>query len=352
MSFVPTQKCSKEEQDRCCSQHDSKSLEVKVKTCKQKFGCSYFKCPQARKGDDGWNGDSHGDDWVGDDWIGDDWSDDGHLDDTCSANELAKCCEQHDGISLYKQQQICKNMWKCSLLKCSKHRQSDYADSYYKDQCSKDDMISCCGQDSNKPFDLQYSFCSKSGCNLHRCDENWYDDYDTCTDKEHYNCCNQDNSLGEGTKHENCLKKGCSLFTCEKKENKWTAMDKPKFQFGYGGDDSTCSNASKWKCCSPEKSLLGSYKAIVKNCEDLGCEWGQCPQNRDEDFYDNQSYDDADYEYGGGYDSNDQCTDAGKWSCCYPDESLSGLKAWVKNCQVSHMFACCSVAITTSFFTC
>ena len=325
-------KCSKEEQDRCCSQHESKSLEVQAKTCENKWGCSVFKCPQYRKGDDGWDGDS---------FEGLDWSDDGHLDDTCTADEQDKCCEQHDGIPIAEQQQICKVMWNCSLLKCPKHRQSNYD----YDTCSKDNMVACCRQDPNKPYDLQYSYCSELKCDIHKCDVDWYkEDEDRCTDEEHYKCCTQPDSIAEGTKHDNCVETGCSFFKCIEddadynKKNKWDDMGKPKFQFGYGGDESTCPDSNKWKCCSPDQSILGSTKAIVKNCEDLGCSWDMCPQNMDHEFYDSQSYDDSSYEYGGGYDSNDQCTDAGKWSCCYPDSSLSGLKAWVKNCQVSYMY--------------
>jgi len=337
--------CSKEEQDRCCSQHESKSLEIQAKNCKNKFGCSVFKCPQYRQGADGWYGDSFEDL---------EWDDDGHLDDTCTPNEQEKCCEQHDGISITKQQQICKNMWNCSLLKCSKHRQSDYFekkddgyyedekdDGYYEDVCSKDDMISCCSQHPDKPFAKQYTFCTKRGCDLHKCDVAWYEeDEDRCTDEEHYACCNQSDDIGTGIQHENCVKDGCSLFKCTEEEdeynkpqNKWDQTEKPKFQYGYGGDDSTCPDSRKWKCCSPDQSISGSYKSIVKNCQDLGCEWAMCPQNRDDSLYDNQSYYDSYYEYGGGYDDNDQCTDAGKWNCCNPDESLSGLKAWVRNCQ-------------------
>lgn len=332
--------CSKEEQDRCCSQHESKSLEIQAKNCKNKFGCSVFKCPQYRQGADGWYGDSFEDL---------EWDDDGHLDDTCTPNEQEKCCEQHDGISITTQQQICKNMWNCSLLKCSKHRQSDYFekkdDGYNEDVCSKDDMISCCSQHPDKPFANQYTFCTKRGCDLHKCDVAWYEeDEDRCTDEEHHACCNQSDDIGTGIQHENCVKDGCSLFKCteedddyNKPQNKWD-HEKPKFQYGYGGDDSTCPDSRKWQCCSPDKSISGSYKSIVKNCQDLGCEWAMCPQNRDDSLYDNQSYYDSYYEYGGGYDNNDQCTDAGKWNCCNPDESLQGLKAWVRNCQVSHMY--------------
>jgi len=335
--------CSKDEQDRCCSQHESKSLETQAKNCKNKFGCSVFKCPQYRQGADGWYGDS---------FENLEWDDDGHQDDTCTSNEQAKCCEQHDGVSITKQQQICKNMWNCSLLKCPKHRQADYFEQkddgyddtdsgYYEDECSKDDMISCCSQHPAKPFAAQYSFCTKRGCDLHKCDVAWYEeDEDRCTEEEHYNCCTQPESIGIGIQHENCVKTGCSLFKCVEDEddyntpqNKWNSGEKPKFQFGYGGDDSTCSDGDKWQCCSPHKSISGSYKSIVKNCQNLGCEWGQCPQNRDDELYDNQFYDDTSYEYGGGYDTNYLCTDAGKWNCCNPDSSLTGLKAWVRNCQ-------------------
>ena len=302
VSYVPTwsadgwngdahEECSKEEQDRCCSQHESKSLEVQSKICKNKFGCSVFKCPKYRKGDD---------------WAGDSFEHlDGDDDDTCDANEQAKCCDQHDGVSITKQQQICKNLWDCSLLKCPKHRQND--DGYDEDICSKNDMISCCSQHPSKPFDLQYSFCNRIGCNLHKCDIAWYkEDEDRCTDKEHYNCCSQSDSISKGTQHENCLKTGCSLFECDggyddydgygnyhtepadssykpknsydnydtepadpsyKPKNKWDSAEKPKFQLGYGGDDSTCPDGKKWKCCSPDKSISGSYKAIVKNCQ-------------------------------------------------------------------------------------
>eukprot|EP00577_Skeletonema_sp_RCC1716_P004754 CAMPEP_0113423166 /NCGR_PEP_ID=MMETSP0013_2-20120614/28867_1 /TAXON_ID=2843 ORGANISM="Skeletonema costatum, Strain 1716" /NCGR_SAMPLE_ID=MMETSP0013_2 /ASSEMBLY_ACC=CAM_ASM_000158 /LENGTH=1165 /DNA_ID=CAMNT_0000310995 /DNA_START=136 /DNA_END=3633 /DNA_ORIENTATION=+ /assembly_acc=CAM_ASM_000158 len=335
--------CSADEQDRCCSQHESKSLETQAKNCKNKFGCSVFKCPQYRQGADGWYGDS---------FENLEWDDDGHQDDTCTSNEQAKCCEQHDGVSITKQQQICKNMWNCSLLKCPKHRQADYFEQkddgyddtdsdYYEDECSKDDMISCCSQHPAKPFAAQYSFCTKRGCDLHKCDVAWYEeDEDRCTEEEHYNCCTQPESIGIGIQHENCVKTGCSLFKCVEDEedynepqNKWNSGEKPKFQFGYGGDDSTCSDGDKWQCCSPHKSILGSYKSIVKNCQNLGCEWGQCPQNRDDELYDNQFYYDTSYEYGGGYDTNYQCTDAGKWNCCNPDSSLTGLKGWVRNCQ-------------------
>lgn len=299
--------CSKEEQDRCCSQSETKSLEVQSKICKNKFGCSVFKCPQNRKGDDGWYGDS---------FEGLDWDGDGN--DVCSAEEQDKCCDQHDGISITKQQQICKNMWDCSLLKCSKHRQSGAG--YDEDKCSKDDMVSCCGQHPSKPFDLQYSFCNKLGCNIHSCDIGWYEeDKDRCTEDEHYKCCNQSGDIAKGTQHENCLKSGCSLFECNyedededmctakeqykcchqsgdiaegtQQENclekgcslfdctnyedepddtynkKWDNGDKPKFQLGYGGDDSTCPDSSKWKCCNPSSSISGSYKSIVKNCQ-------------------------------------------------------------------------------------
>ncbi|KAL7493067.1 hypothetical protein ACHAWT_004007, partial [Skeletonema menzelii] len=245
-------KCSKEEQDRCCSQHESKSLEVQAKSCQNKWGCSVFKCPQYRKGDDGWDGDS---------FEGLDWSDDGHLDDTCTADEQDKCCEQHDGIPIAEQQQICKVMWNCSLLKCPKHRQSNYD----YDTCSKDKMVDCCRQDPNKPYDLQYSYCSGLGCDIHKCDVDWYkEDEDRCTDEEHYKCCTQPDSIAEGTKHDNCVETGCSFFKCIEddadynKKNKWDDMGKPKFQFGYGGDESTCPDSNKWKCCSPDQSILGS----------------------------------------------------------------------------------------------
>ena len=70
-----------------------------------------------------------------------------------------------------------------------------------------------------------------------------------------------------------------------------------------------------------------------------------CPQNMNDELYDGQYYDSSSYQYGdpgktdyswdddNSYD--DTCTDAGKWNCCNPHEKLLGLKAWVKNCEVS-----------------
>jgi len=333
--------CTKDEQDRCCSQHESKSLELQAKICQNKFGCSIFKCPQNRKGGDGWYGDA---------FDGLDWSDDGHLDDTCTADEQDKCCEQHDGISITQQQQICKNMWNCSLLKCAKHRQSNYPvkdDGSYEDACSATDKLSCCDQNPLKPFGSQYGFCSKLGCDIYMCDkyidgawknDAWYEeDAEKCTEEEHYNCCTQPDTIGVGVQHENCLKAGCSLFKCDEDEDYETYRNKDKWedakvQFGYGGDDSTCPDSNKWQCCSPNRSISGSYKSIVKNCQDIGCDWDMCPQNRDPELQDNQNYYDSYYEYGNG-DDDDTCTDAGKWSCCNPDSTLTGLKAWVKNCE-------------------
>jgi len=63
-----------------------------------------------------------------------------------------------------------------------------------------------------------------------------------------------------------------------------------------------------------------------------------CPKFRDDkSYYD--TYPSASYGYGdssGAY--SDKCTDAGKWQCCNPDEKLQGLKAWVKNCEVSFIY--------------
>lgn len=306
--------CTKDEQDRCCSQHETKSLELQAKICKNKFGCTIFKCPQYRTGADG---------SYAENYDGLDWNDDGHLDDTCTQDEQDKCCEQHDGVSITRQQQICKNMWNCSLLKCPKHRQSykpklptlrptyrPYAsisdsnnypvngypvkedDGYpvndnggysEEDTCSDTDKKSCCNQNPLKPFGVQYSFCTKLGCNLHMCtkytngawkNDAWYEeDAEKCTEEEHFNCCTQPSTIGIGVQHQNCLKTGCSLFNCDEDDDgdedyrqkiKWGNTE---VKFGYGGDDSTCPDEHKWQCCSPNRSISGSYKSIVKNCQ-------------------------------------------------------------------------------------
>lgn len=76
-----------------------------------------------------------------------------------------------------------------------------------------------------------------------------------------------------------------------------------------------------------------------------------CPQNRDNKLYDDQGYYDSYYEYGGGYNKDDKCTDGGKWKCCNPDESLTGLKAWVRNCQVSYFMQVWDVELSISLST-
>jgi hypothetical protein len=101
----------------------------------------------------------------------------------------------------------------------------------------------------------------------------WYEeDAEKCTEEEHYNCCTQPDTIGVGVQHENCLKAGCSLFKCDEDEDYETYRNKDKWedakvQFGYGGDDSTCPDSNKWQCCSPNRSISGSYKSIVKNCQ-------------------------------------------------------------------------------------
>lgn len=148
-------KCSTEEQDRCCSQHDSKSLEEKAKTCINKFGCEWLKCDFALKvgGSDGWYSDTYEDF---------DWNDDGHDDDKCTAQEQVKCCSQHDGLSLYRQFYICKELWNCALLKCPKHRQSGWAGDVAYDQDNSEEYGY--GDDQSKKDKKEDNKCDQNCC--------------------------------------------------------------------------------------------------------------------------------------------------------------------------------------------
>jgi len=274
--------CSKDEQDLCCTQHESKSLETQAKICQHKWGCSVFKCQWARKGNDGWYNDAYD---------GLDWDGDGN--DTCDKDEQAKCCSQHDGISLTEQQQACKNMWKCSLLKCPKHRINAYDNGHYEDStCSSDDKFNCCNQHPAIPFGEQYGLCTKLGCNLHDCDDYkdgaWQDDgyfpedTDRCLPFEREKCCSQSSKLRLGAQQQNCLTSGCNLLNCpgeantdsydddkysdDKYDDDYYTNAKPQFMYGYGGDDSQCPDGHKWQCCSQQLSD-GNRKEVFKTCK-------------------------------------------------------------------------------------
>ena len=269
--------CSKDDQNLCCTQHESKSLETQAKICQNKWGCSVFKCPWARKGQDGWFNDAYD---------GLDWDGDGN--DTCDKDEQAKCCSQHDGISITKQQQTCKNMWNCSLLKCAHHRINAYDDGHYEDStCSSDDKFNCCNQHPAIPFGDQYGLCTKLGCNLHDCDDYkdgaWEDDgyfpedKDRCLPFEREECCSQSSKLSLGAQQQNCAKSGCNLLNCPGEvqggsdDNDYYTNAKPQFMYGYGGDDSQCPDGHKWQCCNQQlKAEGGNRKEVFKTCKVRG----------------------------------------------------------------------------------
>lgn len=67
----------------------------------------------------------------------------------------------------------------------------------------------------------------------------------------------------------------------------------PSSSYEYGDSSGAysdkCTDAGKWQCCNPKGDLLGT-KAWVKNCEELGCSWDQCPHHR-KGYYDTNLYD-------------------------------------------------------------
>ncbi len=67
----------------------------------------------------------------------------------------------------------------------------------------------------------------------------------------------------------------------------------PSSSYEYGDSSGAysdkCTFAGKWQCCNPKGDLLGT-KAWVKNCEQLGCSWDQCPHHR-KGYYDTNLYD-------------------------------------------------------------